>query len=120
MGKFICQECGQQLSSLGEKHTYNDCGQYHLKRAQEILGFNFESMSNDIRTLSERLYAEQTDVLESDAKLSKIAQVVGKMVELARCAPVPSDEALNIFSANTEELNKILSNVPDQSKESTK
>jgi hypothetical protein len=74
-----CQECGQQLLSNATKHTYNDCGQYHLKRAQEILGFSFESMSNEIKNLSDRLYAEQSDVLESDAKITKAFEILDTM-----------------------------------------
>ncbi len=35
--KIICQECGKVLSSWSEKHTLLDCGEYHLKRAKEIL-----------------------------------------------------------------------------------
>lgn len=114
---MICQECGQNLNSLADKHTYTDCGQYHLKRAQEILGFNVSAMQDEIKNLSERLYAEQIDVLESDAKLSEITKIVGKMVELARCAPVPTDEAVNIFSSHAEELNKILSVVSKPTQE---
>jgi len=42
--KSICQECGQELSSWGEKHDYQDCGRYHLKRAEEILGFSLRNI----------------------------------------------------------------------------
>lgn len=34
----ICQECGKTLSSWSERHTFLDCGEYHLERAVEILG----------------------------------------------------------------------------------
>lgn len=44
MTKAVCQECGKELSSWAEKHTIQDCGDYHLKRAQEILSFNLNQI----------------------------------------------------------------------------
>jgi hypothetical protein len=41
--KTICQECGKELSSWAEQHNYQDCGSYHLKRAEEILGFSLRN-----------------------------------------------------------------------------
>ena len=41
--KTICQECGKELSSWGELHTYQMCGNYHLQRAEEILGFSLRN-----------------------------------------------------------------------------
>ena len=34
---MTCQECGARVES-NERHTYQDCGLHHLKRAIEILG----------------------------------------------------------------------------------
>jgi hypothetical protein len=103
--KVICQECGKELDNTGFiHHDYNDCGRYHLKRAEEILGFNLTLLTNENSSLSERLFAEQSDVLESDAKMTKITETVKRMAELVTCAPVPTDEAINILSKDVEEL----------------
>jgi hypothetical protein len=42
--KTICQECGKELNTWGETHTYQMCGNYHLQRAEEILGFSLRNM----------------------------------------------------------------------------
>lgn len=33
-----CQECGKEVADFDERHCLEDCGNYHLKRAVEILG----------------------------------------------------------------------------------
>jgi hypothetical protein len=43
---ITCQECGQKLNSWADKHTLEDCGKYHLKRAEQILGFSYINLDN--------------------------------------------------------------------------
>jgi len=50
--KFICQECGESLESAGTKHTYIDCGEYHLKRAKEILDLAVVKGENKIKFIN--------------------------------------------------------------------
>ncbi len=96
--KVICQECGQQLTSWADKHTVQDCGKYHLKRAQEILGFNREQLErdnhnaevllkvadNEIAKLKESVYCQCEEPDSGDMDNS-----------CARCGKVIEDHPLN-------------------------
>ena len=66
----ICQECGQQLSSWTDKHSLEDCGKYHLKRAEEILKFNLNDIKASLFFLNSQTkeYREEISDMSDDNK----------------------------------------------------
>jgi len=95
--KAICQECGKELSSWDEKHTYIDCGNYHLKRAEEILGFSLRNQEiykkelekirgsyNDISSKVDMLFneIESQEIKRKMAELFKFAYMEAEFEDM--------------------------------------
>jgi hypothetical protein len=92
--KVICQECGHQLTTWGDKHTLNDCGQYHLKRAQEILGFDLselEKANDELVHYREENYDQMYEIAFLREDLTDAHKVLEVSLDRAKLEPQPQD-----------------------------
>jgi hypothetical protein len=102
--KTICQECGKELSSWGEMHTYQMCGNYHLQRAEEILGFSLRNMEIYKTELEKWKHNWNLEAV----KIEKTLEVLDEIDAELKKSPQPQDMNVRISAILFYRLRDIL------------
>lgn len=92
--KVICQECGKELSSWAEQHDYQDCGRYHLKRSEEILGISLRNLE---------IYQKELEKYKAENK-----KTVTDLVTFHDWLLKAKDDADTMYGNNSKEFHSVV------------